>query len=164
MPGNRRIQCQVAIEMGYQKELVVAALEEYDFTTAGALVEYLMDEEANAIPTVPKKSVNDVDEVKIVTDDKVVTNDMKQVAVTDVNENSKEKKKELSLREETEILYRNSICLVCHERKRAFVNCPCGHLSHCGVCNLGITRCRFPTSATTLCDETILSTIHVYSV
>ena len=159
MPGNRRIQYQVAIELGYEKEMVAAALHNYDFTTAGALVEYLMDEEANVISTVPKKrSVNDVD-------DKVVTNDVKQVAVTnDVNENSKVKKKELSLREETEILYQKSICLVCHERKRSYVNCPCGHFSHCGLCNLGITRCLFPTSSTTVCDESILSTVHVYSI
>ena len=163
MPGDRRIQFQVAVELDYQKEKVHAALEVRKFATAGDLVDYLMMKERSD-DNVSKASVNDNVSKASVNDNESIQNENDAVAKQSVNndneiESSLNLKTTASLREETEWLYYKSLCLVCHDRKRTHVSCPCGHLSHCSGCDKDVKICPYPR-----CDTEVLNTIYVYSV
>ena len=106
-------------------------LEKNKFESAGDLVEYLIDNEDKIIV---KEAKDD--------DDDVTT-----------------EKKEKSLREETEILYKQSVCLVCFQAKRSRVCLPCCHLTHCEKCEKTLRWCPYHA-----CQEEIHSTIQTYVI
>ena len=64
-----------------------------------------------------------------------------------------------SLREETELLYRSSCCLLCVKTSRNIVTLPCGHFCLCAECAKHSNAC--PVSD---CKMLITDTIHVFLV
>ena len=62
-----------------------------------------------------------------------------------------------TLREETENLYRRSMCLVCHKNRRCFVILPCSHFTLCAMCEPSTRKCPIHD-----CQELISCTIQTY--
>ena len=65
----------------------------------------------------------------------------------------------LSLKEETELLYREAMCLACQKNKRSIVTLPCCHFTLCRVCEPIIRKCPFRQ-----CEEKIESAILTYEL
>ena len=127
-------QYQVAIEMGFTPARVRRVLTKQRFECAGDLIDYLEDTESDGEGEEKTEKVKDGNTV--------------QEATTAV--------RELSLREETEIYYRQSVCLRCEERKRTIVCLPCCHLTLCSLCAQLTRRCPLPDCQQPI-DETILT-------
>lgn len=134
-------QYRVACELGYCDRIVKRILQRRHFKDAGSLVEYLddneeelMNEESNAPPSpIPPKR----EKPKL------------SLFIPPINA--------LTLREETEKLYRQSSCALCRKERRTHVLLPCGHYAVCGKCVPTIKHC--PIKA---CNQLILSKIQTY--
>ena len=140
-------QYQVAIEMGFVPDRVRRALTKQRFECAGDLIDYLEDkvsdeEEEEGEEKADKKAAGEVKEGN------TIQGAVAEVATAAI--------RELSLREETEIYYRQSVCLRCRERKRAIVCLPSFHFTLCSLCSHLARRCPLPDCQQPI-DETILS-------
>ena len=133
----------VALELGFPKSIVRRALHKYSFYSAGDFVDYLEthdyefeveteEEKEEAIPTIATFPTEDL---------------------------NKEEKAKPSLREETEFLNRQSLCLVCRKEKRSFVCLPCSHFVICRMCEPSTRHC--PRRS---CGECISCTIQTYGI
>ena len=155
-------QYQVAFEFGYSKRLIKKLLIKKKYETAGDLIEELEKLEFERIregheieedqsETEEEKMEEEVAE-NITSSNSTITNANVDDSITIV-----ENAKQLTLREETEILYSKSICLMCQRAKRTRVILPCSHLTHCENCNPKVRRC--PRSD---CRLTVDFTISTY--
>ena len=139
----------VALELGFPKSIVRRALRKYSFYSAGDFVDYLEthdyefeveseDEKEEAIP---------------------VENNITIIAPPATKNLNKEEKAKPSLREETETLQSQSLCLVCRKEKRSFVCLPCSHFVICRMCEPSTRHC--PRRS---CGEYISCTIQTYGL
>lgn len=128
-------QFLVAVEFGYPNNIVRRVLKRQKFKDAGSLIEYLEDNEEQL-----QAEDDDDEEGETV---------MSSGRATPTVEGEKPKltlfipprKKELGLREETELMYKQSICLLCQKSNRAYVLLPCCHLAVCAACLPKTTFC-----------------------
>ena len=145
-------QYHVAIELGFSEKIVRRALQKYRFKTAGDFVDYL------EIHTEEFAVDEEVDEEPAPGEEKITIAPFPGEEVVKVESvPSTTAKFEKALREETEELYSQSVCLKCFERKRCFVTLPCSHFAICDHCEKRLTRCPLPD-----CREAIECSIKTY--
>lgn len=150
-----RTQHQVACELDRPERIVRRVLQRQHFKDAGSLLEYLDDneeeleaEELNAPPSpVPPKH----EKPKLT----VVIPPRNWHIVGKIEE--KPPIKALTLRQETELLYKQSICLVCRKERRKYVLLPCSHLAVCDSCLFFTKRCPMKS-----CNEPIVDSVRTY--
>ena len=144
------IQFQVAKEFGYTDHVIERFLKRKKYKCAADLIEDLdkydseEEEEIAATPTVKEEEKNNGD-------DKATA---AAAATPSVTPNSGRK---FTLREETEELFRKSVCLCCKNAKRTRVCLPCCHLTHCEKCENLVKVCPYLD-----CQETVQTTIHTF--
>ena len=154
---SRDVQREVAVELGFPEKVVSRALKKYKFKTAGDLVDYLemhpvefsMDEEVEEEPAPGEEKITIVG-FPAEADDEVVHSSSSSISST-------AKPREKTLLEETEDLYRRSVCQGCFSRKRCFVTLPCSHFAICELCEKRLRKC--PLSD---CQEKIECSIQTY--
>ena len=151
---SANVQYRIALELDFPEKIVRRALQKYKFKDAGTFVDYLemhMDEfEAEGEE---EEEVNS--EEKNIT--LVTPPDVKEDEKGAVADSSTITTKQLSLKEETELLYRQSRCLACCDNRRSFVTLPCSHFTLCASCEPKARQC--PLSD---CREEIECTIQTY--
>ena len=131
---SRSSKFVVAVEFGYQENVVLCALKRENFKDAASLIEYLDENlqelEAAAVKEATAKAENeDEEEIEAA------------ASPTDSSVPPESTHHPLSLREETELFYRRSICLVCLKNKRSSVLLPCCHFALCETCRRKTSRC-----------------------
>ena len=134
-------QYRVAVEMGFPENITKRVLRKNAFKSAGNLVDYL---ETN-LEMLEAEEENDKEEER---QEKIETPATTSIVAALDN---------LSLRVETENLYKQSVCLVCFKRKRTFVILPCSHFTVCDFCERKTRKCP-----RTDCQEEIECTIRTY--
>ena len=122
------------LEFGYPKNLIKFYLAENKFNSAGSFLEYL------------DTNIDDLEE----------ENEHEEIMEKDF---LTKEVKELNLREETEILYREAHCLICLKNKRNVVALPCCHFIMCGICESSSRQCP-----AMYCKAKIESCIHTYEI
>ena len=133
--GERaRIQLQVASEFGYSHYHIIKLLQRNTYENAAELIEDLEKSDLQ---------VGDIEkEIVVLTTAKeemrVDTSTADAAAAAAVTNDCDKK---LNLREETERLFHESICLVCCVSKRTRVCLPCCHLTHCEQCETSVKNC-----------------------
>ena len=144
-------QYTVALELDYPEKIVKRALRKYRFKDAGSFLEYLdnhmeefegEDEEEKEEPTPEEKNITILPTKE---------------TVDKAQESTTEKEKELSLKEETEILYRQSLCLMCWKERRTILCLPCCHFTLCDMCEKKTHICPLRD-----CKEVIADTVRTY--
>ena len=151
-------QYRTALEFGYSKTLITKLLRSKKYSCAGDLIddlEELEDEEIEQGEKIEgdkceaerKDNENSLNAISNAVNDNVST------AVGDTSNSFQT----LSLRKETERLYRESKCLICGLTNRTRVNLPCCHLTHCESCDTFVKQC--PRSS---CRSEIACTIQTY--
>ena len=148
---SRAVQYEVAVELGFPEKVVSRALKKYKFKTAGDLVDYLemhpvefsMDEEVEEEPAPGEEKIT-------------IVGFPTEVACSSSFSNTA-KPREKTLLEETEDLYRRSVCQGCFSRRRCFVTLPCSHFAICELCQKRLRKC--PLSD---CQEKIECSIQTY--
>ena len=135
-----RIHSQVAREFGYNEDIVKSFLRKKRYHCAADLIEDLENYESK--------------EEEEKEDNKNNGDDNAAAAAASVASNSVKKS---TLREETEELFRKSVCLVCNSAKRTRVCLPCCHLTHCDKCESSVKVCPYLN-----CRETVRDTIHTF--
>ena len=141
-------QRHVAAEFGFELPVISLASTKQYFKTAADFIDYLEQHE--------KELKNEVKEKEA----------MAAKARLEI-ESRKEEKEELcdkleticSLREETEMLYYTSRCLLCVERLRDIVVLPCFHFCLCTMCAKRTQICPRRD-----CKTMIMEVIHVFLV
>ena len=147
---SSKVHHQIAIELGFSEKIVERALKKYKFKSAGDFVHYLElneDEFAETDEVVQKAKPEEEKMAVAAFPEKEKTENTQNAAV----------KADKSLREETEDLYRRSICLNCFNRRRSIVILPCSHFALCEQCLKQVKKC--PVSD---CCEEIECTIVTY--
>ena len=144
------IQYAVALELDFPKKIIQRALRKYKFQSAGSLVDYVethMDEfeeqdeeELEETPQEKNITIQPTLEPQV---DVAIPNHMKQ----------------LSLREETELLYRQANCLKCLNEKRTVLLLPCSHFALCNKCEKTSSKCLVRG-----CNKVITDSIRTYVV
>ena len=122
----------VALEFGFPERIICRALRLKTFKTAGELVDYLdeHEEELSAIEEQDGGSATAA-VVEKETPPAVVK---AEEAKVDTKAEGEVKKSKLTLRAETEWLYKISLCLACRKKPRTIVLLPCGHYALCSTC------------------------------
>ena len=139
---------RVALELDFPESIVRRALRKYSFYSAGEFVDYLEEHECEfEVESEDEKEEGIPEEKNII---------IAQFPTEDLN---KVEKPELSLREETEALQRQSLCLVCQIQKRSFVCLPCSHFALCRRCEPSSQYCPLRS-----CGEKISCTIQTYEL
>ena len=156
-------QYRTALEFGYSKTLITKLLRSKKYSCAWDLIkdleeledeeiehgEKLEDDKCEAEKNMVEKKDNENSSISVFT----TANDNANAVVA----NASNSFQTLSLREETERLYRQSKCLICCRTNRTRVNLPCSHLTHCESCDKLVKRC--PLSS---CSSEIACTIQTY--
>ena len=125
---------KVACELEFPEKIVQRALQKYSFKNAGSFVDYLethMEEFEN------------------------MTEEDEEPEIEKLNTTTSY----FNLMQETELLHRQSLCLVCLKNKRSFVTLPCSHLTLCETCEPKTHKC--PVHA---CQSIIGCTIKTYGL
>ena len=138
LPTMSRTQCQIANELGYDLDVVKAALRKQRFKTAGDLVDYLWEHELDS----PLEE--------------------EDICVEKSSSNTEENptviaSKLSNLRLETTRLYLQSKCMNCRDRGRAIVILPCCHFVLCIPCAPKCKVCPYKD-----CNTPIKNTIVTY--
>ena len=136
---------RVALEFDFPEALVRHILRRQSFKDAGSFIDYLETymEELEAKGEKFEEIVEAVDNLSL--------DNQAQGATASLSP------AKLTLREETERLYRKSKCLICVKKSRACVLLPCCHLALCSQCEPRALRCPV-----TDCGEKIKSVIPTY--
>ena len=139
-------QLIVALEFGYDEEIVKRVLKKCEFDDAGDLLDYLdtHNEELEAEKEVEEEPTPEEEK------------ELPQASAQPLTP-SAPPPTESSLRQETEDLYRRSICLNCFRRRRCFVVLPCSHFSICDNCEKELRKCPARD-----CGEAIECSIKTY--
>ena len=144
MPAST--QLIVALELDFPENLVRYALLKMKFATAGDLCDYLdthkEELEVEVKEEEEKKRQEEAEEKK-----RREEEDVKDSSNIDAA------KRELTLMEETELLYKKSRCAMCMKNKRSFVTLPCSHFTLCSTCETKarccpLSDCREPIDCT----------------
>lgn len=149
------VMYKVAIELGFPNRTVERALKKYKFKSAGSLVDYIeTHREEFEVDNEEEEAEADEEKITIAC---FPTEDESNKAQTEAASSSHIS--QLTLREQTEILYRRSICLMCHKNRRCFVILPCSHFALCATCEPSTRKCPLLD-----CQEYISCTIQTYGV
>ena len=150
MPAST--QLLVALELDFPEKLVRRALHKLKFATAGDLCDYIdthtEELEVEAKEEEEKQQQQQQEEAEEKKRREEEEEDAKDVGAA---------MRELTLTEETELLYKQSRCAVCRENKRCFVTLPCSHLTLCLRCEPKTRHCPLPD-----CQQFIECTIQTY--
>ena len=142
-------QQQVAVELGYDRRRVKRVLAKHTFACAGDLVDFLEDKldssEEEEKEEEEKEEEKEGKEEKEGTSSRIIIG-----AEAVVNSET------YSLREETEALYRRTLCKRCVSRCATNLCLPCCHISLCNAC-IHARKCP-------MCDSFISNTIVTYLV
>ena len=144
-------QHQVACEFDWSERIVRRVLRRHHFKDAGTLIEHLEDNveelemEEAVDPTSPTPPKREKPKLSVV----IPPRKCSIVEKMPVNP-----RKALTFRQETELLHRKSICLVCEKERRRCVLLPCAHLAVCNKCSTEVDRCPVKS-----CNEFILQKI-----
>ena len=145
----------VALELDYPEKIVKRALRKYKFKDAGSFLEYVdthmeefegEDEEEKEEPPPEEKNIT----IQPTREDVDKAQGSTVISTTD-------QIKELSLKEETEILYRQSLCLMCWKERRTILCLPCCHFTLCDMCEKTTRTCPLRD-----CKEVIAGTVRTY--
>ena len=145
---TRESQYKVALEFDYPQKLIDAVLRRHNFTQASDLLAFL----DNIIDNGEEDEYVKEEEQQEVEPEAAVASPPQETECKGDEKKEEEKEEEevapasdpprpITLREETEELYKNSICLRCFARRRCFVSLPCCHLSLCDKCERSTTHC-----------------------
>lgn len=137
-------QYRVALEMGFSKAIVKRILHKCVFESAGDLVDYLEEN----VEVLEAQEESDKEDEKEERQERMETPAVASSIAALAN---------LSLRDETEKLYKQSVCLVCFKRNRSFVTLPCSHFTVCDSCEAKTRKCP-----RTDCRQAIECTIRTY--
>ena len=140
---NSRVQ--VALEFGYDRDLIDYALEKYKFSCAGDLIDCLEDLENES------EIEDKIAELK----DKKQHEAKEREVKEQIAKQERQEKTWLKLRDETERLYARSLCQRCRRNRCNIVCLPCSHLSLCQPCSSFLHNC--PS-----CNEYISQTIKTF--
>ena len=148
MPADT--QYAVAVELCYPEKIVKLALRRKTFKDAGSLLDYLdaNEEELREQADNEAAAAAAAEEAKRVEDEQEEEENSAQVKNPTIK---------LSLREETELLYRRSVCLRCQRHKRTQVCLPCCHFALCDSCERSTDVCPFHG-----CNTIILHTVRTF--
>ena len=151
-------QYLVALELGYDRKRIKRALAKKKFACAGDLIEFLEDNEDEQ----EEEEEEEEEEVKIQASGVSKDEEMKidgresKIEAIEITEDAEVVRSEKpTLLQETEQLYRRSLCLQCRLRCKSVLCLPCCHLSMCKVCGRLTKHC--PT-----CGECIHDIIVTY--
>ena len=144
-----KIQSQVARELGYNDDIVKRFLKKKKYKCAADLIEDLENYET-------KEEEEEEEELNVNGDDNGDDNTAAAAAAPAASVTSNSVKK-FTLREETEELFRKSVCLKCNNAKRTRVCLPCCHLTHCDKCESSVKVCPYLN-----CQEPVRDTIHTF--
>ena len=134
-------QQQVAVELGYDRRRVKRVLAKHTFACAGDLIDFLEDK----LDDTEEEEEEGKEEEKEGASSRVVIG-----AEAVVNSET------YSLREETEALYRRTLCKRCVHNCATNLCLPCCHISLCNAC-IFARKCP-------VCDSYISDTIVTYLV
>ena len=136
-------QRTVALEFGYDGQLVDYVLRQRHFDNAGELVDHLYQ--------------LTLTEGKKVLEERV--SEDKKAREQQVLEDAKEREKKAieELREETRLLHINTKCLSCWKANRNVVCLPCSHFSMCNACATTAIVCPRCNEGISRMIETFLS-------
>lgn len=146
--NRKKIQEHVALEFGYEKEIIKEVLRQKSFDCSGDLVDYLFqlpDEETENLQLAYFSRHEKEELEKRYMEEKI------QRVEKEMNNMKLE-----SLRKETTALYFSSMCLNCFTNQRNIVTLPCSHLCLCECCSRKVNKC--PT-----CQEAIWCSIKTFS-
>ena len=160
--NRKKIQEQVAIEIGYEKELVKEVLHKISFDCSANLIDYLFQLNGTEIKNLRQAYCNRLEKVEV---EKRCLEEKTRHAEKEEKRRLEEKMQRVekamegtkleSLRHETRLLYLNSKCLNCFIHLRNMVTLPCSHLYLCERCSEKVDKC--PS-----CKESILCTIKTF--
>ena len=108
---------KVACELDFPEKIVSRALRKYSFKDAGSFVNYL--------ETHMEEFEQDTEEER------------QEGNIQEFNSPTSY----FNVLQETELLYRQSLCLVCRKNKRSFVTLPCSHFTLCWACEPKTKTC-----------------------
>ena len=131
---RQKIQERVAIEFGYENEIVREVLRQKSFDCSGDLVDYLFLLNVEEIKHLRKAYYKSLDK------EERLEKQCLEVKTHRV-ENEMEDMKLQSLQRETKLLYIKSKCLNCFINLRNIVTLPCSHLCLCECCSLKVDKC-----------------------
>ena len=160
--SREKIQERVAIEIGYEKELVKEVLHQISFDCSANLVDYLFQLNSAEIKNLRQAYYNRLEKEEV--EKRCLEEKTQHVEKEEklcLKEKMQRAEKEMegtepeSLRHETRLLYLNSKCLNCFINLRNMVTLPCSHLYLCERCSERVDKC--PS-----CKESILCTIKTF--
>ena len=130
---RKKIQEQVALEFGYEKDIIKEVLRQNSFKCSGDLVDFLfqLPDEENEKLQLAYFSRHEKEELE-----KRYMEEKMQRAEKEMDNVKLE-----SLRKETKALYCNSMCLNCFTNQRNIVTLPCSHLCLCERCSEKVYKC-----------------------
>ena len=159
-PHRKDVLLTVARELEYPDYLINHALDSFEFKDAGSLVDYLY---------VQDLSLDDEERAELQEEELMRLSmelEKMKMKVEEVEEEEKAKEEargnsssSSTLRQETAILYNQSLCLVCGRKQRCFICLPCCHFTLCADCERRTYRCPHSN-----CDEVITSTIKTFII
>ena len=130
----------VALEFGYDNQVIKEVLHQKSFASSGDFVDYLFqlsDKESDNLQQTYSKRL-----------------EKEEVRERSVEKEMEDAKLE-SLRYETKLLYINSKCCNCFSNLRDIVTLPCSHLCLCERCSKKVEKCP-------ACQETISCVIKTF--
>lgn len=141
---KQNIQEIVALEFGFESQLIHEVLSHQTFACAGDLIDYLSD-------------------LTDAADDENLERVRRKQLEKETEKEEEAEKQHLeeedscleTLRRETAVLYLRSKCLECRKNSRNIVTMPCSHLTLCETCSEKTTQC--PS-----CKETIVAVVKTF--
>ena len=145
--SREKIQERVAVEFGYENEVVKELLHQKSFDCSGDLIDCLFQLNVGEIENLRQAYYNRLEKEEM--------ERQRLEEKTQRAEKEMEDAKLESLRHETKLLYLNSKCLNCFTNLRNIVTLPCSHLYLC-------ERCSEKTDKCPACNESILCIIKTF--
>ena len=131
-----KIQERVALEFGYESDVIKQVLYEKSFPSSGELVDYLFQLNVEEIENYQQSYC-------------------KRLEKAEMEKQRLKNDKLKSLREDTKVWYLMSKCMNCFSNERNIVILPCSHLSLCEYCSKKVYFCP-------VCQEKIACTIKTF--
>ena len=143
----------VALEFGFSERLIRRALRLKTFKTAGELVDYL-DEHEEELSAIEEQDSGGATAAVV---EKETPPEVTKAEEVKVDKKEVKKKPKLTLRAETEWLYKTSLCLACWKKPRTIVLLPCCHYALCSTCAKMKDKCPLNS-----CSEKIVEIIPTF--
>ena len=143
-----RSNLEVAIEFGWCESIARRVLNSQQFEDAGCFIDFLEAHESRLVVEEMEEKRKEKSKPSV-----EILKGNGQAAKT-----PEKPRKEVDLREETELLYLKLKCLVCKTNKRSFVLMPCSHLTVCEKCVKKVWLCPRPD-----CNVRVTGEIRTYN-